>query len=49
MYDHWVASKAYFGDVTVKSIYQSSAHKMAAKVNWHRNYVIVSLCISVAR
>jgi len=36
---------AYFGDITVKNIYQST-HKMAAKASWHRNYVTVTLCIA---
>ena len=31
--------------MTVKSIYQSVTHKMAAKASRHRNYVIVALCI----
>jgi len=31
--------------MTVKNIYQSFAHKMAAKASWHRNYVTVTLCI----
>jgi len=27
---------AYFSNITVKNIYQSFAHKMAAKASWHR-------------
>jgi len=30
-YDHKLANKAYFGDVTLKNIYKSFTHKMAAK------------------
>jgi len=33
--------KAYFSDITVKNIYQSFTHKMAAKASWHWNYVTV--------
>jgi len=42
LYDHYLASKAYFSDVTVKNIYESFTHKMAAKASWHRNYVTVT-------
>jgi len=31
--------------MTVKNIYQSFTHKMAAKASWHRKYVTVTLCI----
>ena len=40
-----LANKAYFSDITVKNVYQSFTHKMAAKASWHRNYVTVTLCI----
>jgi len=32
-------------DITVKNIYQSFTHKMAAKAGWHGNYITVTLCI----
>jgi len=32
--------------MTVKDIYESFTHKMAAKASWHRNYVTVILCIT---
>ena len=43
MYDNQLANKAYFSDITVKNIFQSFTHKMAAKANWHWNYVTVTL------
>ena len=43
--DHYLANKAYFSAITVKYVYESSAHKMAAKASWHWNYVTVILCI----
>ena len=33
-YDH--AKKAYLSGITVRNIYESFTHKMAAKANWHR-------------
>ena len=45
LYDHELANKAYFSDIIMKNIYQSFTHKMAAKANWHWNYVTVTLCI----
>jgi len=30
-------------DITVKNIYRSFTHKMAAKASWHQNYVTVTL------
>jgi len=33
--------QAYFQQYHSESIYQSFAHKMAAKAGWHRNYVTV--------
>jgi len=30
-----LANKAYFSAVTVKNIYKSFTHKMAAKASWH--------------
>jgi len=48
-YDHQLANKGYLSDITVAYIYQSFAHKMAAKTSGHRymdrNYVTVTLCI----
>jgi len=36
MYDHWLANKAYFSDITVKkNICKRFTHKMAAKASWH--------------
>jgi len=35
LYDHYLANKAYFSDITVENIYQSFTHNMAAKVSWH--------------
>jgi len=32
--------------LTVKNIYESFTHKMAAKASWHQNYVTVTVCIS---
>ena len=43
------ADKAYFGDITVKNIYQSFTHKMAAEASWHWNYVTVTLYCYVAK
>jgi len=37
--------KTYFSNITVKNIYQSFTHKMAAKASCHRNYVTVTICI----
>jgi len=34
-YDHYLANKAYFSAITVKDIYESFTHKIAAKANWH--------------
>ena len=48
LYDHCLANKAYFSAITVKNIYESFTHKMAAKASWHRNYVTVTLCIYVS-
>jgi len=31
LYDHCVANKAYFSAITMKNIYESFTHKMAAK------------------
>ena len=45
MYDHYLANKAYFSAITVKNIYESFTHKMAAKASRHWNYVTVTLCI----
>jgi len=47
VYDRQLANKAYFSDITVASISQSFAHKMATKASWRRNYVTVTLCIDV--
>ena len=44
-YDHQLADKAYFIDITVQNICHSFTHKMAAKASWHWNYVTVTLCI----
>jgi len=30
-----LSSQTYFSDVTVKNIYKSFTHKMAAKAIWH--------------
>jgi len=30
-----LANKAYFIDITVKNVYKSFTHKMAAKASWH--------------
>jgi len=35
LYDHYLANKAYFSAITVKNIYDSFTHKMAAKASWH--------------
>ena len=35
-YDHYLANKAYLSGITVRNIYDSFNHKMAAKTNWHR-------------
>ena len=43
------ADEAYFCDITVKNIYQSFTHKMAAKASWHWNYVTVTHCIAQQR
>jgi len=41
LYDHHLANKAYFSDITIANISHSFTHKMAAKNSWHRNYVTV--------
>jgi len=33
--DHYLAEKAHYSDDTVKTIYQTFTHKMAAKASWH--------------
>jgi len=33
--DRYLANKAYFSAITVKNIYESFTHKMAAKASWH--------------
>jgi len=45
VYDHYLANKAYFSAITVKNIYESFTHKMAAKASRHWNYVTVTLRI----
>jgi len=35
VYDHYLANKAYFSAITVKNIYESFTHNMAAKASWH--------------
>jgi len=35
LYDHYLANKAYFSDITVKNIYESFTQKMAVKANWN--------------
>ena len=35
-YDHKLTNKAYLSGVTVRNIYESFTHKMAAKTSWHR-------------
>jgi len=35
LYDHQLANKAYFSDITVKIISKSFTHKMAAEASWH--------------
>jgi len=35
-YDHKLTNKAYLSGVTVRNIYGSFTHKMAAKTSWHR-------------
>ena len=47
LYDHQLANKACFSNITVKNIYRSFTHKMAAKASWHWNYVAVMLCIDI--
>ena len=34
-YDYQLADKAYYIDITMKNIYKSFTHKMAAKASWH--------------
>jgi len=34
--DRKLTNKAYLSDITVRNIYESFTHKMAAKTNWHR-------------
>ena len=48
-YDHYLANKAYFSDITVEYIYESFTHEMAAKASWHRNYITVTVCIHTTR
>jgi len=33
MYEHYLANKAYFSAITVKNIYESFTHNMAAKAS----------------
>jgi len=47
LYVHYLANEAYFSAITVKNIYESFTHKMAAKPRWHWNYVTVTQCISI--
>jgi len=35
MYDHWLANKAYFSDITVKIISKSITHKISAEASWY--------------
>jgi len=49
LYNHYLANKAYFSAITVKNVYESFTHKMAAKARWQRNYVTVTLCINTSR
>jgi len=35
-YDDWLTNKAYLSAITVTSISECFAYKMAAKINWHR-------------
>jgi len=44
LYNHYLANTAYFSAITVKNVYESFTHKMAAKASGHRNYVAVTLC-----
>ena len=34
-YDHQLTNKAYLSGITVRNIYESLTHKMAAKTSWH--------------
>jgi len=38
-------NKGYFSASIVKNIYETFTYKMAAKANWHCNYVTDTLCI----
>jgi len=33
---HYLTNKAYLSNITVRNIYESFTHKMAAKTSWHR-------------
>ena len=46
--NHYLANKAYFSAITVKNIYESFTHKMATKASWHRNYVTLTLYITIS-
>jgi len=35
-YDHKLTNKAYLSGITVRNIYESLTHNMAAKTSWHR-------------
>ena len=47
VHGHWLTNKAYLSAIAVTNITQSFTHKMAAKINWQQNYVIVTLCINI--
>jgi len=36
-----------FSAITVKNIYESFTHNVAAKASWHWNYATVTICISL--
>jgi len=36
LHDHYLTNKAYLRGITVRNIYESFTHKMAAKASWHR-------------
>jgi len=36
LYDHELTNKAYLSGITVRNIYESLTHKMAAETSWHR-------------
>ena len=44
-YDHELANKVHFNDITVKIISESFTHKTAAEASWHWNYITVTLWI----